>query len=351
MRTFKHYTWDERLRLETMLRDGVPKPEIAERLGFHISNIYREIARGAYEHRNSDWTTEPRYAADVADRKYRAHLAAKGAELKLGKDHDFAKYIEKKIVQDKYSPAAALMDIKRRGLQFAVHVCATTLYSYIDKGVFLTLSNEHLPVKALRETKQGYRPIRRARAPKGESIEKRPAEVADRKIFGHWEMDTVKGKQGTKKTLLVLTERLTRNEIKLPMSDGTKESTVMVLDGLERRYGAALFRKVFKSITVDNGSEFADWRGIERSALHPGENRTKIYCCHPYSSWERGSNENQNKLIRRWIPKGTPIENYSDEYMRHIEDWMNDYPRALFGGKSSAEMFAIEMEKLANSTA
>ena len=155
-------------------------------------------------------------------------------------------------------------------------------------------------------------------------------------------MDTVKGKRDTKKTLLVLTERLSRNEVKIPMSSNTTESVIRALDTLEIKYGV-MFPRIFQSITVDNGSEFADCEGIEKSCLNSGK-RTKVFYCHPYSSWERGSNENQNKLIRRWIPKGTPIENYTDEEMSRIEAWINEYPRAIFDGRAAVDMF---MENLA----
>jgi IS30 family transposase len=249
---------------------------------------------GSISIKKTDWTYEERYSADIADRKYRENLAAKGAELKIGKDRAFAEYIEQKIIDEKYSPAAALMDITRSGLTFGVRVCVATLYSYIDKGIFLTLTNKHLLVKP--EKKQEYKRGRRARAPKGDSIEQRSEEVDERSTFGNWEMDTVKGKRDTKRVLLVLTERLTRKEIKIPMADNTTESVVKALDGLERKYGA-LFVTLFASITVDNGSEFADCEGMERSYTGAGK-RTKVYYCHPYSSWERGSNENQRGLTR-----------------------------------------------------
>ena len=77
---------------------------------------------------------------------------------------------------------------------------------------------------------------------------------------------------------------------------------------------------------------------MEKSVLHDGK-RTEFFYCHPYSSWERGSNENQNRLIRRWIPKGTPLENFTDEQIRAIEEWMNDYPRALFDGRAAIDLF------------
>ena len=134
-------------------------------------------------------------------------------------------------------------------------------------------------------------------------IEKRPVEIAERNTFGHWEMDSVVGARGvSKKALLVLTERKTRKEIIFLLKDHTSAAVVKALDRLERKLGKK-FREIFKSITVDNGSEFADWEGMERSRRSK-KKRTKIYYCHPYSSWERGSNENQNKLVRRHIPKG-----------------------------------------------
>ncbi|MCL2227504.1 MAG: IS30 family transposase [Oscillospiraceae bacterium] len=342
MRKFKHFTWDDRLRLETMLKDGKTPKEIAERLDFHISSVYREIERGEYAHKKTDWTFEKKYSPEIADRKYQESLAAKGAGLKIGKDHELAAHIENKIINDKYSPAAALMDIARHGLTFQVNICVATLYSYISKGIFLNLTNKHLPIKATR--KQTYRRVRRAHAPKGESIEKRPEEINERETFGHWEMDTLKGKRDTKRVILVLTERLTRNEVKIPMADNTAESVKKALDTLERRYGE-MFPRIFQSFTVDNGSEFSDCDSMEKSCLHEGQ-RTKLFYCHPYSSWERGSNENQNRLIRRWIPKGTPLENYTDEEIAEIEVWLNNYPRAIFQGRAAADLFEKHIASL-----
>lgn len=107
-------------------------------------------------------------------------------------------------------------------------------------------------------------------------------------------MDTVKGKRGkSKNSLLVLTERKTRDEIVMKLPEHTAAAVVNALDVIERKWGD-MFKQVFKTITMDNGSEFADCEGIERSALGAGS-RTKTYYCHPYSSYERGSNEVTNK--------------------------------------------------------
>ena len=211
-RRFKHLTKTDRLRMEQQLKDGKGAKEIAENLGVHISTIYREKKRGQYEHRNSDWTTEIRYSPDIAHDRYRENLKAKGPELKLGKDRKLAEYIEHKIADEQYSPAAVLGRIKAKGLKFNTTISVNTLYSYIDKGVFLRITNKDLPVKGSR--KREYRHTKaQSRAPKGESIEKRPEEINNRETFGHWEMDCVESAKGCTTTLLVLTERLSRREI------------------------------------------------------------------------------------------------------------------------------------------
>lgn len=173
--------------------------------------------------------------------------------------------------------------------------------------------------------------------PRGESIEQRAKEIDSRCTFGHWEMDTVIGKQTKGRVLLVLTERLTRWEIIIPMKDKTAGSVKRIIDRLERKHGAA-FRSIFKSITVDNGPEFSDCAGIEKSKYTKGK-RTKVYYCHPYSSWERGSNENQNRMIRRMIPKGADLNKIPVKVIKEVERWLNNYPRGIFEYKTSEELF------------
>ena len=235
-----------------------------------------------------------------------------------------------------YSPAAVLGEIKEKGLEFKTSICESTLYSYIDKGVFLTVTNKNLPVKG--QKKRPYHNVQRAkRPPAGTSIENRPKEIDDRAVVGDWEMDCVEGKKKTKKTLLVLTERKSRREIIRPMRDQTARSVVRVLDSLEREYGAN-FSKIFRTITVDNGSEFADCAGMEKSCRRKG-NRTKIYYCHPYSSYERGSNENVNRMIRRWFPKGTDFRKVTAKAIQKVEDWINNYPREILGFRTAEAVF------------
>lgn len=208
--------------------------------------------------------------------------------------------------------------------------------------MFLNITNKDLPLHG--ESKRGYNHVRAAaRPPQGESIEHRPEEINQREEPFHWEMDTVKGKQKTKKCVLTLTERLSRNEITLPMYGATMENVVAALNGLERKYGA-LFSKIFRSITVDNGSEFSDCEGMETSIF--GGQRTKMYYCHPYSSYERGSNENQNKMFRRLFPKGTNFDEVPDEEIIAAADWMNNYPREILGRTTAARVFNEQLAQI-----
>ena len=346
-RRFKQLTKADRLKIEALHNAGHKPADIATQIGVHRSTIYRELKRGAYTKRNSDWTETESYSADMADQKYRANLKEKGAGLKIGNDVAYANYIEKKIVEDDYSPAAVLGELKVTGkaAEFSVSICVTTLYSYIDKGIFLRLTNKHLPVKG--ERKRQYKKVERTqkKAAAGTSIEKRPEDIQTRQEFGNWEMDTVIGQRGkSKNSLLVLSERKTRDELLFKLQEHTAAAVVAVLDSLEAQYGER-FSDVFKTITVDNGTEFADCEGLEGSSLGDGQ-RTKLYYCHPYSSWERGTNENTNKMVRRKIPKGVNFDDMTDEDIQAVEDWINNYPRELLGFYNAGDLFRQEMAKI-----
>lgn len=342
---YKHLSVSDRVKMETMLNTGHKVVEIAEYLHVHRSTVYREIQRGLYTHRDTHYRDEERYSSDLGQKAHDWNAEGKGRPLKIGKDKKLADFIERKIADDKYSPEAALAAAEKSEEDFETTISVRTLYRYIDNGIFLKVTNKDLPIKGKRKKKnKTVRAQKRACA--GESIENRPKEIEDREIFGHWEMDTVKGKRGkTKSCLLVLTERKTRDEILFKMPDQKANSVVECLDRLERKWGDR-FEKVFKSITVDNGVEFSDYEGMERSVLHEGR-RTFVFYCHPYSSYERGSNENQNKLVRRHIPKGIDFDDRQDAEIEYIERWMNEYPRGIFGFRTAGELFEEELEKMA----
>lgn len=347
-RIYKHLTKTDRLRIEKWLKKGASKQDIADKLRVSVRTIYRELNRGKYERLDgATWEIHTSYSPDIAEERYRANLKEKGPALKIGNNQKLADYLEKVMTEENYSPAAALAKAKEEG--YEVNISVQTLYSYIEKGVFLTLTMEKLP----RHGKGSHRnktttKKEAARAPVGESIEKRPEEVKNREEFGHWEGDTVYSgkKKKTKSALFTMTERKTRQEIIIKVPNREAETIVKAVDALERKWGPVNFREVFKSITFDNGSEFAMADELEASCINKTIHRTKIYYAHAYSSFERGTNENQNGMIRRKHPKGTDFDQVSKQELKETEEWMNNYPRKILGYKSSSKAFKEELKKL-----
>jgi len=338
-RKYKHLTERERYKIEILLKEKFKPIEIAQRMGRGIRTIEREIAKGTVLLVNQHLIYRKEYCADAGQRIYEENARNKGPGLKIDKDYKLVKHIENKIIKEKFSPDAVIGEIRLKGLMFETKISTKTLYNYIDRGdVFLNLTNKDLPVK--REGKK--RDYKKIKIPyknlKGTSIEERPPEVERREEYGHWEMDCVIGKRdGGGAVLLVLSERSRREEIIIKMLGKTQESIIKALDSLEIKYGKR-FKEKFKTITMDNGTEFLDHKGIEQSVRNIQEKRVTVYYAHPYSSWERGTNENSNKLIRRFIPKGTDIGKISKARIKYIENWMNNYPRRIMGYKSANSM-------------
>ena len=340
----KHYTRltkTNRIQIETMYKEGRTARYIADFLGKHISCIYYELKRGFYMRLNSDYTYTKTYSADKAHNNMLFEKTTKGAQLKIGNDYEFVRFVEEKIIKEKMSPDAVLGFIRDNNLHFKTKICKTTFYKYIENGIFPNLTNKHLLIKSKKKKKaQSYKNAKRG--PRGKSIEQRDKEILSREEFGHWELDTVIGKRVRDAVLFVLTERKTRYEIIIKAKDKTSRSCIQVLNKLERRYGKH-FRKVFKSITCDNGTEFSDYIGMEKSIY--GGKRTSVFFCHPYSSYERGSNENQNRFIRRFIPKGTLIGPITTTFIQSVEEYINNYPRKILSYSSSQKRFSEELKK------
>ena len=340
---FHQLQWEDRLVIEKMLKVGDSKAKIAEALGVCKKTIYNEIKRGWTQQMTSDYEFIWCYCPEMAERKYQENLRAKGPDLKIGNDIDFANYVEQKIVEEHYSPAALLAELKAKPPQFDTTVCEATLYNYIYRGdVFLVLNPEHLHEKGRRHYGEIYGEQRNAaRAAKGPRIDKRDPIINSRTTFGHWEMDSVMGTVGSSRALVVLTERLTRAGIILPVPDHTAASVVRALNGLERRLGKD-FYPMFQSITVDNGCEFQDYDGMEKACRRKGK-RTTVYYCHPHAPHERGSNENMNSIIRRFFPKGTNFDEVPISEIRRAEEWMNNYPREVLGWQTAATLLRSYM--------
>lgn len=342
-RGYKHFNERERYRLEGYLEAGISVREIADKLNKHKATIYRERKRGLVVKIRHDLEEYERYRANVGQRYYRDKVCNRKRSLKISKDKKLREHIREKILEALWSPDAILGEIKRKGIEFKGMICVKTLYNYVEQGIFQGVSNESLWEKRKRKKKR-YREIARVslRNKGSRSIEERDEKITKRLEYGHWEGDCVKGKRNNKTGLFTLTERKTREQIIFKIVSLSQESIIGAMNKLEIRYNRH-FRDKFRSITLDNGGEFLDWKGIENSVI-PGKKRTLVYFAHPYSSWERGSNENQNRMIRRFIPKGTDISKISEEEVKEIEDWMNNYPRKILGYRTAREM-VLEITK------
>ena len=221
-----------------------------------------------------------------------------------------------------------------------VCTCSTaTVSGYIDNGYIPDISNKNLREKPNKRRK--YRHVKAKRPPKGTSIENRPEEINSRTSFGHWEFDSVIGKaKGKHESVLVLTERLTRYEIILRVLSKTAKATVAALRSVIEQFPA----KTFQSITVDNGSEFSDCEGMEQD--ENGNKRLTVYYCHPYTSCERGSNERNNRIIRRFFEKGRSLRNITQADCDFVADQINNMPRKILDHSTAQELFTQELAKL-----
>ena len=349
-RKYRHLTWEDRLYLEKMLKLNYRKKEIAQVIGCSLATVYNEIKRGSYEHLTSELTTEVRYAPEVSYGKYRKALSEKGRTPKLEGAPKLKSYIEEMIVSQNYSPEAVIFEIRNNGLVFEEEVTSPqTIYAGIRKGLFPKLTMKDLPRKGrYKQRKQRVETLPAyLREQHGTSIEERPEEILKREVFGHWEMDSLCGKATNRKTALVLTERKTRFEIVERMKSHTMAEVVKALNRIEKRMGAS-FYQIFRSITVDNGSEFKDFIGMEKAMRRKNE-RTKVYYCHPRSPNERGSNEAANNLLRRCkgLEKGGDFDKtLTYSACKDAQWWINSYPRRILGGRCSMELFEDELTKL-----
>ena len=349
-RKFIHLTWEKRLQIEALFKVGYKARAIAKEIGCAFSTIYNELKRGEYSHVKTtyDYWGDKKYrhiksySPNKAQENYKKNMSNHGVNIKLGKDFEFANYIEKRIADDGLTPLAVLGEIKKKGLCFNTTICVRTLYNYIRNGVFLRLSMQHLPYA--KKDKRKNEKVTVKKLPRGVSIEKRPVSVYERAEFGHWEMDCIESCKKKKATLLCLSERLSRREIIFRLPDKKADSVIKCLNILERRYGK-LFSKIFKTITVDNGVEFSDYIKMERSC-YGNKKRTTVYYCHPYCSSERGTNERMNREIRRKFPKGTDFTRVSIEQVAEVERWLNAYPRGILGYDTPENVFNSCLSKV-----
>ncbi len=333
----KHFTWEERVKLEALDRALYPgkkrsnRSELARQLGRSRSSVSREYQRGTVVNMNSELEQFPVYSARKGQNAADQAALNKGPRGKL--TNWIAEAIRTKIVDEKLSPYAALVRL-RKTEQYAWLPCERSVYNAINAGL-LGLSRHQLPYKPpdKRPEKRGTRMAYTNAS--GRCISERPDAADQRSEYGHWEMDTVVGGKGTSPAcLLVMTERMTRREVIRKIPERNQKAVSRALGRLEREENSIF--KTIKTITCDNGGEFLDAGAIEQSVLSK-KKRCDVFFAHPYTASERGSNENANRIVRRFIPKGADISRYSRAQIQKIEDWMNALPRKLLDDLSADE--------------
>ena len=298
--------------------------EIAEYLNRSIRTIEREIKRDLIEQKDKLYFTYLSYSAD-ASWKLRVE-ASKNKRKSIKADKESLKYIAKSI-KLKNSAYATIEKSKRKNIQLSV--CVKTIYNYINNGALepYGVNKDSLLYKYRVKKKT----IKTQKRQIGLSVEFRPEIINTRVEIVHWEIDTVKGTlKGKSTSLLVLTERYSRLEI------------IRKIDSCKAEIVKNTVKKILKSnkyliktITSNNGVEF--YKDMEIKGI-------TWYYCHPYCSFERGSNEVQNKIIRKFIPKGTKIYKYSVKEINMITGHINNYPRKMFGGRTSEEVYEEKMK-------
>ena len=247
--------------------------------------------------------------------------------LKVTKVVEFLTWFTERFKIDHWSPDAAVGYAKRKHLFKAnERVSTATLYAYINDQR-LEIGNLDLLEVTRRQTK--HHRVHKHKRVLGRSIEERSTVVNHRKQFGHWEMDTVVGKRGGRESVILsIIERKSRCQL-LRLIDGRDaDSVAFALQDTKQEYG-----DLFKTITADNGSEFATLDEVFSSS------KTKIYYAHPYTSCDRGSNEAHNRMIRRDFPKGLSLDTVSPDQVLKTQDTLNRLPRRELGYHTPEELF------------
>jgi len=342
----KHLCLWERQEIEKAIRMGASQGSIARMLGRSKSTISRELKRGTVLQRvrkgyepikkenKENWLPykEKRmYFADTGQTAALRNMCRSGGKYKLFEDMELVRYIEAKILKEKWSPAAITGWLNSQGHNFKTMVCFKTIYNYIDRGQ-LGVRNIDLMLKVRLKPKK--RQVNQQKRILGKSIELRPPEVNSRQEFGHWEGDTVVGKDN-KSAILTLVERKTNKGFILSLKDKSASSVMAAFKILKE---LPSYSQLFKSITFDNGSEFADCHLLENENL-------QIYFAHPYSAYERPVNENYNGIIRRYIPKGMDMNIYTQIDLNRINNQIDSLPRKKYNFKTAEMMFNFELER------
>lgn len=309
MSTYTQLTREQRYQIKALVDIGHNQTEVAQQLQVNKSTISREVRRNRGQR-----GYRPKQAHEMALKRRREK-----AQMKIGPE--IWALVEEKIRED-WSPEQISGRLKKEGIVIShEHIYQ---YIYADKRAGGTLWT-HLRCQKKRRKRYGKHD-RRGKIPNRKSIEERPQIVDQRARFGDWEVDLVLGKD-QKGVILTLTERKSRftllRSISSKQSDLVAQTVISLL-----KWVAPL-----ESITADNGKEFAAHLDISQALS------VYFYFAHPYASWERGTNENTNGLIRQYLPKSRNLKNVSFQEEIRIMDRLNLRPRKCLDFRSPFEVF------------
>ena len=338
LRTNKHLHLEERFYLEKRLLAGDSITSIAKALGRSRTTLYAELKRGTVEQRKQNKSIHM-YLADYGQLTYENTRQGSFNIPKVSQIESFLSWVEAKVLKDKWSFDAAVGYAMRNSLFIRNEmVCTKTLYNYLHQG-FLRVKAMDLP-GIIRQSKK-KRHTREYKRKLGKSIDLRDKSIDSREEFGHWELDTVRGiKNKNDQVLVSLLERKTRLYIALRCPSAKASDVKETLDKwIQSLETVSDISALCKTITADNGREFADISTLENEDL-------SIFFAHPYSPGERGSNERHNGLLRRCIPKGTPIKEVSEATLQRALNWCNNLPRKLLHYQTPQEVFIEEINKV-----
>lgn len=337
---FNHLSMADRLNIEKLLllkNDKSYKGEkitiayIAKTIGVNKSTVSREIKRGTFHGINPvKGTPQVKYLASFGYGTYKKNQERSHYKRKLQPNSN--ELIElTQLLNSGADPLTALCLYKQKHNE-SFPLCEKSIYNYFNKKWIKLKRGTINPRKHKQKAKKVQKMI-----VKGDNISLRSEKANTREEFGHWEGDLIVGSKGTSKScLFTIIERKTRLYLSFKLENRQMKNVVNLLNTIESKIGYDMFSDMFKSITFDNGTEFRDFKGMESSVLRDGL-RTKIYYANPYHSWERGSNENGNRMMRKYFPKGTNFSTISDKAILKATNKINYNNRRLLKNKSAAE--------------
>lgn len=310
-----HLTVEQRYTIAQMLQNGYQQKDIAKIIGKSKSVVSREIARNV-DKRNG------KYRFELAKRKHENRQKQKFKHTRFTEDIRF--FVEE-LLWCKYSPEQIVGKAKELSIEMVSH---ERIYKHIwDDKKRGGLLHEHLRTGGKRYRKRGSSRDKRGIISNRISIDNRPLIVEERKRIGDLEIDTIIGKNH-KGAIVTINDRAS-GKLKMKKLKGKNASELakIVTATLQE------WKPYLKTITSDNGKEFAEHKIISEAL---GIN---FYFAHPYHSWERGSNENLNGLIRQYIPKKTNFDELTDEYINFVENELNNRPRKRFNFETPNNIF------------